>query len=73
MGERREYPHGRRVHITGGIYQKHGDVGEKPGSTRCMVDVYVPVLKREVRGRIRVCLPYGASDQCVKSSSRHSD
>jgi hypothetical protein len=48
MGERREYPHGMRVRIMGGIFKKHGYVGEIAGSTRCMADVYVPVLmKRE--------------------------
>jgi hypothetical protein len=31
--------------------KKHGYVGERAGSTRCMVDLYVPVLKREVRVR----------------------
>jgi hypothetical protein len=51
MGERREHPKGMRVRITGGIYKKHGYVGEIAGSTRCMVDVYVPVLKRELRVR----------------------
>jgi hypothetical protein len=52
MGERKEYPQGMRVRITGGIHKKHGYVGEIAGGTRCMVDGYVPVLKREVLRRI---------------------
>jgi hypothetical protein len=49
MGERKEFPKGMPVRITGGIYQKGGYVGEIAGSTRCMVYVYVPALKREIR------------------------
>ena len=51
MGERREYPEGMRVCITGGIYKKHGYSGEIAGSTPCMVDVAVPGLKRVLRVR----------------------
>jgi hypothetical protein len=51
MVERRECPTGMRVYITGGIYKKHGYVGKIAGSTRCMVDVFLPVLKRIVRVR----------------------
>jgi hypothetical protein len=51
MVERRECPEGMRVCITGGIYKKHGYGGEIAGSTRCMVDVFVPELKRVLRVR----------------------
>ena len=51
MVERREFPEGMRVCITGGIYKKHGYSGKIAGSTPCMVDVAVPGLKRVLRVR----------------------
>jgi hypothetical protein len=51
MVERREFPEGMRVCITGGIYKKHGYSGEIAGSTPFMVYVVVPELKRVLRVR----------------------
>jgi hypothetical protein len=51
MVERKEFPVGMRVCITGGIYKKQGYSGEITGSTPCMVYVAVPGLPRALRLR----------------------
>jgi hypothetical protein len=51
MVERKEFPEGMRVRITGGIYKKHGYSGEITGSTPCMVYVAVPGRPHPLRLR----------------------